>query len=319
MKRWITFFFLLILITGCEKKIEINPAAPQGGDFLIRSTHGEFSTKSQRGKVLFLFFGFAQCPAICPKTLSNLSQMIKSLPESERKKAQVLFITVDPTQDTLNVLKEHLGKFSDQFVGGNTEEKNLKLIMDKFGATFKKYPGAKPGTNTFSHTSDIFVINQSGYLVDRISYDASVVKLLAAFRGAQEKSPLYAKHRSNRLINSIAENKSCDLSVGFCRLEDFEISISPRPLKPENTFKIHVKKMGSTQDYPVEVDIQGVELNMGYIRPTLSEKIKGEYEGEFYLPACELSEMQWKARLILKASNNYEALDFYFKTFSSQL
>jgi hypothetical protein len=58
---------------------------------------------------------------------------------------------------------------------------------------------------------------------------------------------------------------------------------------------------------------------MGYIRPTLSEKIKGEYEGEFYLPACELSEMQWKARLILKASNNYEALDFYFKTFSSQL
>jgi protein SCO1 len=319
MRIWMIFFFLMSLIMGCEKKMEINPAAPQGGDFTIPSTHGEFSTKSQRGKVLFLSFGFTQCPAICPKTLSHLSQMIKSLPESERKRAQVLFVTVDPTQDTLEVLREHLGKFSDQFVGGNTDEKSLKLIMDKFGATFKKYPGAKPGTNTFSHTTDIFIINQSGHLVDRINYDASVVKLLAAFRGAQEKSPLYAKHRSGRLIKTIAENSSCDLSLGFCRLEGFEISLSPRPLKPENTFKVHVKKIGDSKSTPIEVDIQGVELNMGYIRPTLTASKKDEYEGDFYLPACELSEMQWRARLILKASAGEEALDFYFKTYSSQL
>jgi len=319
MKMWMIFFFLLTSLLGCEKKIEINPAAPQGGDFTIASTHGEFSTKSQRGKVLFLSFGFTQCPAICPRTLSNLSQMIKSLPESERKKVQVLFITVDTVQDTIPVLKEHLGKFSRSFIGGNTDEKNLKSIMDKFGATFKKYPGAKPGTETFSHTTDIFIINQSGHLVDRINFNSSVVKLLATFRGAQEKSPLYAKHRSQRMIKTIAENRACDLAQTDCKIDNFEISLSPRPLKPENTFKVLVKKIGDTKVIPIEVDIQGVELNMGYIRPTLTALKKDEYEGEFFLPACELSEMYWKARLILKASQDYEALDLYFKTYSSQL
>jgi protein SCO1/2 len=319
MKDLILLLLFLFSIVGCEKKIEINSSAPQGGDFSIPSTHGEFSSKDYRGKVIFLFFGFAECPAICPKTLSNLSQMMKSLPESERKKVEVIFITVNPAIDTLSALKDHLTKFSPAFKGGNTNEKHLKEIMDKFGASFQKYPGAKPGSNTFSHTSDIFIINQAGHFVDKLKYDDSVQKLLAAFRGAAEKSPLYAKHRSNRLIKSKGENNLCDLSQQVCELEGFELSFFPRPLNPENTFKIELKKKGTSDLIPIEIDIQGVDLNMGYIRPQLTLQKETTFTGEFYLPACELSEMKWRARLILKTKEGDESLDFYFKTTSNQI
>ncbi len=316
------FFLTILLIAGlisCDKKIEIDPSAPQGGDFSLPSTHGEFSSKDHRGKVIFLFFGFAECPAICPKTLSNLSQMMKSLPESERKKVEVIFITVNPVIDTLSALKDHLTKFSPDFKGGNTNEKQLKEIMDKFGASFQKYPGAKPGSNTFSHTSDIFILNQAGNFVDKLKYDDSVQKLLAAYRGAAEKSPLYAKHRSHRVIKSRAENKECDLAQGSCELDGFELTFSPRPLTPEKTFQIQLKNKGESDLLPIEIDIQGIDLNMGYIRPQLKNIQANHFAGEFYLPACELSEMKWKARLILKTKQGHESLDFYFKTFSKEI
>jgi protein SCO1/2 len=309
----IILLIVLVFIISCQKN-EVKLGVPTGGDFAIETTRGRFHTMAHQGKVVFIFFGFTHCPQICPTTLSNLRKMVQKLPADERKNLEILFVTVDPKRDTLEVLKERLKNYPENFFGASTNEHDLKHIMAKFGASYRVFPGASPDETIIDHTSDVLVINNKGIWVNSLKYNSSIDEFIDAFKNANKLSPLHAKHRRDRVLEVLDENNSCDLSKGPCEIQDYQVSISPIPVVPEKDFSVTVKMLKSTAAKPLEIDFEGIDLNMGYIRPKLSYVEDQLYRGEFYIPSCELQEMQWRVRLIVDTSKGSKAFGLYLKS-----
>lgn len=315
MKKLVVLL-LSLLTFACQKKQTFELSSPTGGDFSIQTTKGIYSTRVHRGKVLFLFFGFTHCPQICPKTLSQLNLMTKKLTAEEKEKVQILFVSVDVERDTLEVLKNRLSHYSSNFYGGVDTEENLNTLMAKFGATYAVYRGKTPEETAIDHTTEIFVINDKGVWVNSLKYDSTAEEILDAYKSANKMSPIYAKHRQNRTIEVIDENKKCDLSKTSCKLGDYEVSISPLPITTEKNYTVKVKLLNPEVTVPSELDLQGFEINMGYIRPKLIETEPNIYSGKFYIPSCELPEMLWRARLILETPKGNKSLNFYLRSVS---
>lgn len=305
---------LILLIVGCQKNT-IELSTPSGGDFAIETTQGRFHTLAHQGKVLYLFFGFTHCPEVCPTTLSRLKKMVLSLPREEQNKIEILFISVDAKRDSINHLKKYLENYPKNFYGGMTTDAELKNIMAKFGATFRIFNGDSVDEMIIDHTSDIFVINEKGEWVQSLKFDTSVEELIEVSKNVSKMSSKFAQKRRDQKIEVLDENNSCDLSQHPCRALSYEVSLSPVPIVPEKDYNVYVKLLKPSKSLPLEIDFEGLSLNMGYIRPKLYQVRENLYRGEFYIPACEVQEMDWKVRLILETTNGRQAIGFYMKSF----
>lgn len=309
-----TLLLLLILNSCHTKNTSTIVESPKGGDFSIQSTRGVFKSENQRGKTLLLFFGFTHCPHICPLTLSNINRMIKFLSPLEQKKISALFVSVDPERDSIDVLKNRITPYHEAINAGTDTKENLDKLIKQFGGTYKIIKGKDPTDIIVDHTSFIFVINSKGVWVDSLKFDSTPDELLAAVKNADTSSPIYAEHRQNRQIEELGENKDCDLSKSSCELEGFKVSFRPYPIIAEKNYTIEVNNLSSKLE-PIEIDLEGIDVNMGYIRPKLKKSPTGDYMGTFYIPVCELPEMNWKARLLVKAEDGLKKqLVFNFKT-----
>lgn len=312
MKHYILIIFLLI-IAGCQKNT-IELITPSGGDFAIETTQGRFHTLAHQGKVLFLFFGFTHCPEVCPTTLSRLNKMVLSLSKEEQSKIEILFISVDTKRDSINHLKKFFENYPKNFYAGHATESELKTIMGKFGATFRIFSGETPDNMIIDHTSDIFVINEKGEWVHSLKFDTSVEELIEVSKNVSKLSPTFAQKRREKKVELLDENNSCDLSKTPCKVLDYEVSLSPLPIVPEKDFNVYVKLLNPLKSPPLELDFEGVTLNMGYIRPKLYQVRDNLYRGEFYIPACEVQEMDWKVRLIVETTKGKKAIGYYMKS-----
>jgi protein SCO1 len=310
MKKKIFLYLCLSFLWACQRPSE-EVEIPQGGDFSVTTTQGTFNSQDHRGKTLFLFFGFVQCPEVCPTILSSLKRMVESLPSEEQKNLAIVFITVDE-RDTMDSLRERLQGFPLAFYGVRESKEKLASILKQYGARFTVYKGQSPDDVAIDHTSSIFVINKKGVWVDSLNYNSSVEDLLKAYRAADLKSPIYAQHRRHRDIEHLGENATCDLSQNPCQFKGFEISVNPRPITPEKNYSVEVTG-SSSEGEPVEVDFEGETLNMGFIRPKL-QKVGSKYQGQFFIPVCEEDEMKWNATLIIKSAQKTKSITFKFKT-----
>lgn len=313
MKNKILLSFLILLLVGCQKD---SPAPLEA--FSIPTEKGEFKSRSQLGKKVFLFFGFTHCPHVCPKTLSHLQRLHKELSPEERKKLSVLFVSVDTARDSMDVLKNKFKDLPANFYGAVDSEENLKKLMKVFEANYKVIQGKDPEDIIIDHTSLIYVINSKGEWVDSLRYDTSSEKLKNAFTLADSKSPVSAPHRLKKEAPVIGSNKECDLALTPCSLLGYEMKLGPYPITSERDYKVTVTAP-KTHRVPVEVDFEGVETNMGLIRPTLKKEPSGEFVGDFYVPLCEERQMLWRARLKVGQGEDAKALDFYFKTVGAPL
>ena len=297
---------LLLLMSACSKQ-----EFPT--HFSVPTTTGVFKTEEQRGKNIFLFFGFTQCPHVCPLTLKNLNLFIQMLPEYERKSVEVVFVSVDLERDSMATLKERLKGFPPNFHGAMDSEANLKKLLEKFGASFNVIKGKDPTDIIIDHTALIFMLNKKSEWVDSLKYDSTPEQLLAAYQNIDRKTPVSAHHRQNRVIDQLGENTLCDLSKSPCEIDGYTMELGPFPITSEKEFTVTVRT-ASKLGKPLEVDFEGVENNMGLIRPKLIEGKAQTFEGKFSIPVCELSEMKWRARLILETPTGPKSLNFYFNT-----
>lgn len=290
---------------------------PMGGHFEVQTTRGLLNTQDLKGKTVFLFFGFTRCPYVCPTTLKSLKKMIKSLPPRDKDQAVILFISVDQN-DSESMLNEKLQGLGEQFYAAAPDTETLKSITKLYGASFHNY--TQPGSDevVIDHTSKIFVINGNGVWVNSLDFDSTPEQLREAFNSAPRMSAVYAEHRLNRTIEILGTNDECDLSFEDCQIEtergSFKVSISPRPVMPEKNHVISVTRISSNL-WPVEADFEGVELNMGLIRPELKKVEQDKFVNNFQLPVCELPNMQWKLNLMTKdeTGRNYSFI-FSFST-----
>lgn len=293
---------------------------PTGGDFTVPSTKGIFNSKDERGKITFVFFGFTHCPHICPMTLSNMDRMYKNLPSHLLNKVQSIFISIDPERDTMEVIQKRLSYLSSKknFIGATDTEENLRKITKLFGARFSKIK-SQSGNIFVDHTSQVFVINSRGEWVNTLDFNVPPAEFRQAFETADDSKPVLSRIHPLKDTPLIDKNLSCDLAKSEnCSIENdgkkIELSLMPQPVREGQ--EIEVKVTSTLTDWkPILVDFDGVEEDMGYIRPQLKLKSENLFETKFELPICELKGMQWNVRVILQNSiGDTQAYGFYMKT-----
>ena len=134
-------------------------------DFQLTDFNGQPRTLADyKGKIVVLFFGFTQCPDVCPTTLSELAEA-KKLLGADGEKLQGLFISVDPERDTPEVLKEYMKAFDPSFVAlyASSPEK-LAAVAKDFKVYYKKVDGKTPSTYTMDHTAASYIYDTQGRL-----------------------------------------------------------------------------------------------------------------------------------------------------------
>lgn len=114
-----------------------------------------------KGKVVMLFFGFTQCPDVCPTALARAAE-IKGQLAGEGDKLQILFVTIDPDRDTAPVLKAYMAAFDPTFLGliGNAEE--TKRTADEFKVYYRQVPTGS--SYTMDHSAITYVFDPSGQM-----------------------------------------------------------------------------------------------------------------------------------------------------------
>jgi len=174
MKRLSISAFVMVLMTlallACSpkpefKNIDITGASGFGSDFSLLDVDGKTRTLADfKGKVVVMFFGYTQCPDVCPTTLTEMQQAMVLLgPQAD--KVQVLFVTVDPARDTAAILKQYVPSFDPRFIGLRpADEVALEKVTKDFKIYNKKVPGLSQGSYTIDHTAGSYVFDPEGHL-----------------------------------------------------------------------------------------------------------------------------------------------------------
>jgi len=166
------FSAVALLAAGCDKIGEKPPAFHNtdvtGVDYakgfsLTDHTGKPRTLADYKGKVVVIFFGYTQCPDVCPTTMSEMATVMKELgPASDD--VQVLFITVDPERDTQELLSHYVPAFDQRFVGLVGDAAATAQVAKEFKVYYAKVPGSDPESYTVDHTAGSFVFDKQGHL-----------------------------------------------------------------------------------------------------------------------------------------------------------
>ena len=186
----------LTLLTACGENKSSAPRVafqntdltglPYAKDFALTDHTGKPRTLADfKGKVVVMFFGYTQCPDVCPTTLTEMAQLMQELgPQSDQ--VQVLFVTVDPERDTQPLLAQYVPTFDRRFIGLYGTAEQTAAVAKEFKVFYAKVPGKNPGSYSMDHTAASYVFDRQGkirLLVRNGQGPASVlhdVKLLLA-------------------------------------------------------------------------------------------------------------------------------------------
>jgi protein SCO1/2 len=167
-----TFFIslLLLVLAACSpkqefKNIDITGGTAFGKDFSLLDTDGKVRTLADfKGKVVVMFFGYTQCPDVCPTTLTEMQQAMALLGK-QSDKVQVIFVTVDPERDTAAILKQYVPAFDKSFIGLRpADDAALEKVTKDFKIYYRKVPSSSPGSYTMDHTAGSYAFDPEGRL-----------------------------------------------------------------------------------------------------------------------------------------------------------
>jgi protein SCO1 len=152
----------------------------------LTDQHGAPRTLEQfKGKVSVVFFGYTQCPDVCPGTMAELSQVKRSLGK-DGERIQGIFVTVDPQRDTPDILKSYMAGFDPDFVALRGTPEQTKAAAKEFKVFYAISPGKTESSYTVDHTAGSFVFDARGRVRLFVRYGtgaealASDLKLLLA-------------------------------------------------------------------------------------------------------------------------------------------
>ena len=133
-------------------------------DFALNDHNGQpKSLKDFAGKVVVMFFGYTQCPDVCPTTMAELAE-IKKLLGADGSKLQGLFVTIDPERDTPEVLKAYMGNFDPSFLALVPTPTQLAALAKDYKIYYKKVEGKTDTSYTMDHSAGSYVYDTQGKL-----------------------------------------------------------------------------------------------------------------------------------------------------------
>ena len=134
-------------------------------DFALTDHMGQARTlKDFPGKIVVMFFGYTQCPDVCPTSLTELAA-VKKILGANGEKLQGLFVTVDPERDTPEIMKAYMANFDPSFLAlyADSPEKLAALAKD-YKVYYKKVEGKTKGSYTMDHSAGMYVYDTQGRL-----------------------------------------------------------------------------------------------------------------------------------------------------------
>lgn len=166
---FMVFGAAVMLIWPKTVQTAVNNVAPIGGPFTLTTQTGEkLSDADLRGKPFAVFFGFTRCPEVCPTTLWEMTEALKTLgPDAD--KLRVLFISVDPTRDTPEFMARYLQSFDKHITGLTGTEDEIAAVGKEYYVYYRKV-ATEDGDYTMDHTATIFLMDAQGQFTGTISY-----------------------------------------------------------------------------------------------------------------------------------------------------
>jgi protein SCO1/2 len=169
----VTTLLFFSLLTGCSLlapppefrgALYGEPAPPPS--FSLAATSGEtFSLRDQENKVTLLFFGYTNCPDICPVILGTIKTALNQMEAEEREQVQLVFISVDPASDTLDRIGGYLARYNSGYIGVAPDETELEQMLADYGSFAEaEPPDADSGGYLVTHTGLTYVIDKAGNL-----------------------------------------------------------------------------------------------------------------------------------------------------------
>ena len=131
-------------------------------DFRLTDHNGKTRTLADfRGKVVVMFFGYTQCPDVCPTTMMEMTAVLQQLGK-DAPRVQMLFVTVDPERDTRELLANYVPAFDPSFIGLYGDVETTARTAKEFRVFYQKQPGSTPTSYTVDHTAGSYVFDPQG-------------------------------------------------------------------------------------------------------------------------------------------------------------
>lgn len=168
MRGWLLCLLLcsLLPVAGCgEKPVFVNTdltGLDYARDFQLTDHNGKPRTLADfKGKAVLIFFGYTQCPDVCPTTMAEMAAVMQQLgPQADR--LQVLFITLDPERDTRQVLASYVPAFDKRFLGLWGDAAATAKVAKEFKVFYQKVPAKDPANYTIDHTAGSYLYDPQG-------------------------------------------------------------------------------------------------------------------------------------------------------------
>jgi len=168
----IFLFILLPIFLSIEKKEDEYVSKFQGSSFSLKDVNNKIITESSfEGPLTAIFFGFTNCPDVCPMTLNNLDLVIKNLEQKKKEKFKVFFVSIDPERDSTEIIKDYLNSFENKIYGITGDQKKVFLMSKSWGVLSEKI-FTEEGNYLINHSSSIILLKNGKYL-NRISHHAN--------------------------------------------------------------------------------------------------------------------------------------------------
>ena len=165
----IFIFIMLPIVLSIQEKKEDIVASYSGSLFtLIDVNNNQITEKSFQGPLTAIFFGFTNCPDICPMTLDNLDKVIEKLNNSENESFKVYFVSIDPERDSPKIIKDYLGSFKNKIYGITGDPQKIFALSKSWGVLSEKI-FTEDGNYLINHSSSILLLKNGKY-INRINH-----------------------------------------------------------------------------------------------------------------------------------------------------
>ena len=176
----IFLFIMLPVFLSMQNKKDQSIASFKGSDFILKDMNNNTITQdSFDGPLTAIFFGFTNCPDVCPMTLNKMDIVLDKL-KKKKENIKFFFISVDPERDTPEVVKNYLGNFDNNFIGITGEPEKIFLLYQSWGVMSKKI-FLDNGEYDIDHSSPVILLKDGKYIAmishrDDIKNSVKIIK-----------------------------------------------------------------------------------------------------------------------------------------------
>ena len=178
----IFLFIMLPLVLSIQEKKDNIISSYSGSSFDLKDVNNKpITEKSFQGPLTAIFFGFTNCPDICPLTLSNLDQVLEKLNDDESTKFAVYFISIDPEKDSPKIIKNYLDSFKNKIYGITGDPQKIFSLSKSWGVLSEKI-FTKDGGYLINHSSSVLLLKEGKY-IHRISHHENLDNIFKVIKG----------------------------------------------------------------------------------------------------------------------------------------